>query len=453
MGIVKEVYVNNFKSLKNIKLTFDNFNVVVGRNGSGKTNIIELFKFIKNVLIEEKRPYMPYADWWSYDNIVWKGQTELPIKVKLRMEILRYDVFYEFVFSIIGGFSHIIEEKLTVDDILSIERRGNMLEISHNRDFIDINAAKIKKLLKESYLEKKYRSLEYALKHILDLPKDFSSIFNLFRTSRSSFSGGIKNELSITLITPISKEEKPIVIILPYKKELRLTAKNEEIEEAVELGFPLAFIIFEEIRRVIEHFTILRHPDMKEVKTPTTPKKEEVLSENASNLNNILYYWFLENGGKLPERIEKAMLTLFPNIRVQPSLTSEGKVFLKMSEGNMELSPPCMPDGLYKILAILSAIEIKPSLLAIDEIENSLYAEALEYVIDELRNSGTTVIITTHSPVVVDMIKLEELLISEMTPEGTALRKITDPEKVREKLRELKVTQSESWIYGALPLE
>lgn len=104
----------------------------------------------------------------------------------------------------------------------------------------------------------------------------------------------------------------------------------------------------------------------------------------------------------------------------------------------------------YKLLAILAAIELKPTLLAIDEIENSLYAEALEYVIDELRNSKTTVIVATHSPVVVDMVKFEELLIAERTVEGTLLKRIEEPEKLRKKLMEIGVTQSESWIYGKL---
>ena len=447
--MLKEIYVNNFKSLKDIKVTFSNFNVIVGRNGSGKTNFIELFKFIKNVLIEEKRPYMPYADWWSYDNIVWKGHTELPIKVGLRMDILGYDVFYEFVFGVVSGVSQIIEERLIVDNVLFMKREGNLLKVSHDKNFIKLNAKKIKKILKS----REIKSLSYVLEQTLSLPKDFTNILNIFRIYGSLSGGEAESDLSMTFATPMFQQKTPIVIILPRKGKYHLSTKDAEAKRFIDLDFPFAFLLLLETREAIEHFTILRHPNMREAKAPTTPRKEEILSEDSSNLNNILYYWFLEKGGKLPERIEKAISILFPNIRVQPSLTSEGKVFLKVFENRTELNPPCIPDGLYKILAMLSAIELKPSLLAIDEIENSLYAEALEYVIDELRNSGVTVIITTHSPVVVDMVKLEELFISEMTPEGTVFRKIKNPEKVREKLRELKLTQSESWIHEALPLE
>lgn len=89
-------------------------------------------------------------------------------------------------------------------------------------------------------------------------------------------------------------------------------------------------------------------------------------------------------------------------------------------------------------------------MLAIDEIENSLHKEALEYVLDELRESNSTVIITTHSPLVVDMSRLEDLLIVERSPEGTVFTRIKEPEKLGQKLAELKITQSESWLYGGL---
>lgn len=448
-SVLKEIHVTNFKSLKDVKVVFNNFNVIVGRNGSGKTNFIELFKFLKNVLVEEKRPYMPYADWWSYDNIVWKRKAELPIKVGLRMKVHGHSFFYEFVFGTIGGTSRIIEEKLTIDEIVSIKREGSSLRVEHDKKFLEKYAKKIEHLLQK---KKEKIKVEYLLEHITNLPPDFSNLLHLFRHGHS-FSAELKYGLCLTVLEPIYTEGNRLVFVFPVKKNVRATIKNEEIRKSIEIGFPFAFILFEEFGTAIEHFTILRHPNIKEIKSPTMPRKEEVLSEDSSNLHNVLYYWFLEKNGKLPERIEKALSTLFPHIQVRPSLTSEGKVFLQMFEAGVELAPPCMPDGLYKLLAILSAIELKPALLAIDEIENSLHAELLEYILDELRNSGVTVIVTTHSPLVVDMVKLEELLVSEMTADGTVLRRVKDPKEVREKLRKLKITQSESWIYGALPVD
>ena len=70
---------------------------------------------------------------------------------------------------------------------------------------------------------------------------------------------------------------------------------------------------------------------------------------------------------------------------------------------------------------------MKPSLLIIDEVENSLHPETLEKLLDELKSSETTVIITTHSPVVVDMTDPADLVIVEKIAGETKFRRIENP--------------------------
>ena len=443
--MLKEVHVNNFKSLKDVRTNLGNLNVIVGRNGTGKTNFIESFKFLKKVLGEGSYAYLPYADWWSYENVAWMGKSELPIRIGVKMEIIGFEVSYAITLSVLGGATRILTEKLVVDKIFSIEREGEFLKIRHEENFVKRYETQIKEMLKDL---RKIRNVKITQENVLEstvrLGREFGNLTNFMRHGYGMGSL-IKSDLSLTYFDPGPYIKKNgFVIVLPIKKP----AGAKEKEEYSNLPHGLA--LFESLRSAIERFTILRHPNISAVKSPIIPRKEEVLSEDSSNLHNILYNWFLEKGGKIPERVERAVSALFPGIRIQPSLTTDGKVFIKMFERGVELAPPCMPDGLYKLLAILAAIELKPSLLAIDEIENSLFAEALEYVIDELRNAGITVIITTHSPLIVDMSKLEELLISEMTPEGTVLKRVANPENVRKKLREQKITQSESWLYGDL---
>lgn len=442
--VLKEARINNFKSLKDLRVSLDRFNVIVGRNASGKTNFVEFFRFLKNALVEERRPYMPYIEWWSYHNIVWEGKEQLPIVAGLKFEIDGYDVDYEVVFSIAGGIFSILDEQLTIDRSVFVERRGQLLKIRHSEEFIKANVQKVQKLLDLTRGfpfgdTKKRITKDYLLGAQVRLPTDFSNLIDLPRTLLIPMLSTSYRDMSISCMLDLGsprKVEEPIVIILPAPKTKKAP--------------PPVMTIFDGLRSAINNFIVLKHPSMKEVKSPSAPRKEEVLSEDATNLHNILFYWFQKEGGKIPERIERGLTKLFPNIQIRPSLTSDGKVFIKMYDKGIELDPPCIPDGLYKILTVLAAIELKPSLLAVDEIENSLYAEALEYVIDELKNSETTVIVTTHSPLVVDMVKLEDLFIVERTAEGTVLKKIENPEEIREKLKELKITQSESWIYGGL---
>lgn len=50
MSFIKEIEVKNFLSLKNVKVTFKKFDVLIGPNASGKSNIIKLLLFLKEVI-------------------------------------------------------------------------------------------------------------------------------------------------------------------------------------------------------------------------------------------------------------------------------------------------------------------------------------------------------------------------------------------------------------------
>jgi len=410
----------------------------VGPNGSAKTNFIELFKFLKNALVGGRRPYAPYLEWWSYRNIVWEGNERLPIRIKLICEIEGYNLEYTVSFGRMDGVFRILNEQLVIEKVISLEREGLIIKIRFDENFIRENARKINNQLKEinRFVDiltdgKLKLSMKNLSEQILKVPVDFD---NLLFPEVLGVPYRIRGRLIPELISTTSREAFAGNIAL-----VCLYAKNG-------VRVPLRDLLHS-LRSAIRNFTILKHPNMKELKSPSSPKGTQVLLDDASNVTSILYQWFSEKR-RLPERIETTISELFPDTQVGFGITSDGKIFVKIHEKGVELNPPCLPDGLYKVLAVLTAVESKPSVLAIDEIENSLYKEALENVLDELRESESTVIITTHSPLVVDMVRLEDLLIAEKTAEETIMIRIKDPEKIREKLSKLKITQSESWLYG-----
>ena len=46
---IKRIKVSNFKSFKELDLELGNFNVVIGANASGKSNFVQIFKFIRDI--------------------------------------------------------------------------------------------------------------------------------------------------------------------------------------------------------------------------------------------------------------------------------------------------------------------------------------------------------------------------------------------------------------------
>ena len=365
-----------------VEFDLRNFNLLIGKNGSGKTNILEAFKLLRKVTIVEEIPHMPFRDWWGYQNIVYGGKIEENIFMKIRIcEGENKEYSYEISFNAPTGSLHILYEKFQIDDEYII-REGEM---------------------------------------IVD----------------SSIKGLVKSEIPINFS------------LIRFPPRFQLISRKLSFRERRKIFEFLRRLRFS-ISRYLRNIVLRRHVDLGLVRKPAPPQAE--VGERGENLVALLYRIFLQKH-QLPSRIEAMMEQFFPGFSLRFDLTPEGNVYMKILENGTELMPPCIPDGFYKALLILASIEERPSILLIDEIENSLHAELLEYIIDELKEAskqGTTVIAATHSPVVIDLVDLEDLILVEKGTMGTVLSRVEEPDEVRRKLREFGITPSESWIYGKL---
>jgi len=112
---------------------------------------------------------------------------------------------------------------------------------------------------------------------------------------------------------------------------------------------------------------------------------------------------------------------------VQPALTSELErtVYLQMTEGNFKLPGWLLSTGTLRILALLAVLRhpSPPSLLVIEEIENGLDPRTIHLIVEEVRNaveSGKTqIILTTHSPYLLDLLTLSQIVVVERDENGS----------------------------------
>ena len=80
--------------------------------------------------------------------------------------------------------------------------------------------------------------------------------------------------------------------------------------------------------------------------------------------------------------------------------------------------------GTLRMLALLALLRHPnpPPLIVVEEIENGLDPRSIHLIVEEIRNavlSGTTqVIITTHSPYLLDLLTLEHLVVVERDAQG-----------------------------------
>jgi len=435
---LKGIRIKNFKSFRDTTFEFGKGNVVVGPNASGKTNLIEVFGLLKKIYVEKEMN--PFLDWWGYDNVVWKRKEELPISVELKFKGGEYEINFSTVFSGLGGKFKIVKEKIEVKGFFTIEKEGERLRIKHDNSFFEKAWAEFEKRLPHPFLNESEFRLEKKDSFLNQEVTLRTQDNNIFQCSSGGF-GDYFDKYAVSFEQ--YDQSKPIA-----KFQTLLFSPN--IDKSARWKTPLSQEIQYAFLPFFDQVLVLKTLKISEIKTPSRPKREARLSEDGSNVQNILYNLFLKEN-KFPERITSFLNYSFPDTTLKFELTTDGRILIKTFENGIELNPPSISDGFYKALTILTALESEPPLLVIDELENSLHPKTISRILDELKDSDSSFIITTHSPQVVDFTNPHDLILVEKDDEGeTHGKRIEEPGKLREKLEELGITLSEGWLYGKL---
>ncbi len=445
---LKKVFIKNFKSLHDCEIDIGKLNVVVGANASGKSNLVEAFRLLKKIYVE--KDINPFSDWWGYNNVVWQRKEELPIIIGQLFDIEGYEVYFETNFTGAGGKFQIFREVLDIRGYLKFEKQGEWLIIKHNVDFVEkfvknIGKYKVKygkgktrlvelknQLIKETKIRVKIepKLLEYATMGELN-SFDYEQSLLIEKKTSNPF---IFSYLFIHEVIPKEKLDYPIFspAICYGKMEIQLYK-----------------ISVNTILSAFHKLLILYPLNIRLMKNPQPFRREETLKEDGTNIASVYHTIYLKEG-KIPDEIYNPLSMVFPKIDVRPHLTDDGRVMIKFLEEGLELLPPNTSDGFYKILTVLIAIYLKPPLLIIDEIENSLHPETLELILDTIKASDVQAIITTHSPVVVDMTEPDDMILVEKEQGESRFKRIKDPDKIRAFLKEKGIKFSTGWLYGEL---
>jgi predicted ATPase len=128
--------------------------------------------------------------------------------------------------------------------------------------------------------------------------------------------------------------------------------------------------------------------------------------------------------------------------RLIPMLSeSDGKgLYFEFVDGGEPVPARQVSDGLLLILAYLSILHLPepPRVLLIEEPENGIHPKRLQEVLAILRDlvgeqSRTQVIMTTHSPYVVDLFQPDEVTLCKKESDGSvSTRRLSDSQKVRD---------------------
>lgn len=124
---------------------------------------------------------------------------------------------------------------------------------------------------------------------------------------------------------------------------------------------------------------------------------------------------------------------------IQPTITQEleNRVYMQLSEQDFKLPGWLLSTGTLKVLALLAVFR-NPNpapLIAIEEIENGLDPRTINLIINEIRefvkDKKSQVIITTHSPYLLDLLHLSQVVFVERKNGNVVFNRPYDFEQLR----------------------
>lgn len=128
------------------------------------------------------------------------------------------------------------------------------------------------------------------------------------------------------------------------------------------------------------------------------------------------------------------------------------EIWIKIKGLEEPLKPHNISDGTLRFLAIISALYGGSSLVVLEEPENCVHPYLLETLMDLARDSPSQVIITTHSPYLLDHVKPEEVYLVRREGLETKVEKLSTISEMEYAKRFLEEggTLGEAWYSGII---
>jgi predicted ATPase len=375
---LKSVTIKNYKALQNIHLKdLPSFVVLVGANGSGKSTFFDVFGFLRDSLTGNVRQALDARG--QFREVVTRGHDSEPIVIELQVGLE------------IAGRSRLATYHLEIES-----DRGRPVVL---REFL-------------RYKRGRYGAPFYFL--------DF----------HHGSGYAIRNEEDFN------------------KPDEQLTREEQKLESpdilAIKgLGQFQRFKAASALRQLLENWHVSDfHISAARGRKEATGAMEH-LSETGDNLPRVAQYLH-ENHKPTFDKILERMRRRVPGISgISPDLTQDGYLILRFHDGTFKTPflDRYVSDGTIKMFAYLVLLhDPKPHpLLCIEEPENQLYPTLMGQLAEEFRDyarRGGQVMVSTHSPDLLNAIRLEEVFWLTKQEGLTEIRRAKDDRQVERYMRD-----------------
>jgi predicted ATPase len=366
--MITQIHIQNYKALRDVTLELTQIHVLIGRNDSGKTSILEAFNALcRSVDFQLSQAFVGS---WHGQELVWRDAPAPVVSLSITAAEASLDVHY----SLSARFP-----------LANSDR-----EATTDREVVEIGTSKV---------EFPHRTGATAV----------------YNVTRGHWQLGPDEQRSAAAVhTAISGSQA-------YRWDARLLALPVAPDSARRFrmessGFGLALCLDDILGFDRDLFGTLEtrfrtiFPEVRSIKL-------------------------------LPERAFRAASDAS---RVVPLLNpADGKGIYFQFEGSQKLVPASQAsEGLLLVLAYLTLLHLPepPRVLLIEEPENGIHPKRLQQVVEILRDliksqNRTQVLLTTHSPYMLDLLNPEEVTLCQKEQDGSvSVHRLSESKSVREQL-------------------
>ncbi|WP_306369118.1 AAA family ATPase [Nocardiopsis sp. CC223A] len=388
-----ELEVQNFRSLRQVSIPLGPLNVLVGPNGVGKSNLLDVFRFLADIIHTDIEPALERRG--GFDATAFRGGSRSPSTIRIRLKA---------IWTKHSSASAPDEYALQI----TRRRRDGRDTLSRQESF--------------QFKRTKGRGRRITIKgekaQVMDTRKSADEDTVTHSIGLRRFSSGLST--------------------LP-----RLSDDAGGNEVATLADGLAAFRVFD------VDVTWARFP----AQMPSGALAGTKLMENASNLalflftlrRNDLYAW---------QRLVADAREVLPQLKDIDFEFPSGaarEVIVVLHESGLRAPTP-LADASYGTIRLLGLLALlydphPPALTCIEEIDHGLHPQALELLVERLREASerTQFLIATHSPALADRLRPDELIVCERDDEGAS----RIPAVTREQLEAI-VERSEGLPLGEL---
>ncbi|MGW7284781.1 AAA family ATPase [Streptomyces sp. NPDC054847] len=387
--------VENFRSLRRISLPLGDLTVLVGPNGVGKTNVLKVFDFLADMIQRDLEPALALHG--GFDEVAYWGGEKPPTSLRIGLK---------------ATWTTHSSLKAPDEYELTINRRNAP---SQERGYT---------------LSRQER-------------------FQFKRTQGRGRRITISGERATVTDTRAAKASEKKFGIQRLSSGLSTLPRLSTTEGG------------DEVSRVADRLSSFRVFDVAvdAARVPSRLTRSSVtLDQNARNLADFLFW--LQRDSDVWDRLLDDARTVLPNLDYimfdAAGKTAHDVVVLLQERGLRRPTP--LADASYGTVRLLGLLALlydpnPPALTCIEEIDHGLHPQALELLVERLReaSSRSQFLVATHSPALVDRLHPHEFVVCERDDHGASIIPALTAEEVEEIAEESEdLPLGELWFSGVL---